>query len=59
MAEFDLQCLVVSALYAMIRQEILGIVMGGVFTTAYAYSFLFLRRFQNFSIASSRAALRF
>jgi hypothetical protein len=34
-----LQCLVVSALYAMIRQEILGIVMGGVFTTAYAYSF--------------------
>lgn len=40
MAEFDLQCLVVSALYAMIRQEILGIVMGGVFTTAYAYSFL-------------------
>jgi hypothetical protein len=34
------QCLVVSALYAMIKQEILGIVMGGVFTTAYAYSFL-------------------
>ena len=34
------QCLVVSALYAMIRQEILGIVMNGVFTTAYAYSFL-------------------
>ncbi len=24
----------------MIEQEILGIVMGGVFTTAYAYSFL-------------------
>ena len=35
-----LQCLVVSALYATIRQEILGIVMDGVFTTAYAYSFL-------------------
>jgi hypothetical protein len=34
------QCLVVSALYATIKQEILGIVMGGVFTTAYAYSFL-------------------
>lgn len=35
-----LQCLVVSVLYATIKQEILGIVMGGVFTTAYAYSFL-------------------
>lgn len=35
-----LQCLAISALYATIKQEILGIVMGGVFTTAYAYSFL-------------------
>jgi hypothetical protein len=34
------QCLVVSALYATIKQEILGIVMGGVFTTAYAYSLI-------------------
>jgi hypothetical protein len=34
------QCLFVSAIFLMLRQEILGIVMGGVFSTAYAYNFL-------------------
>jgi hypothetical protein len=34
------QCVLVSVIFSMIQQEILRIIMGGVFTTAFAYNFL-------------------